>query len=92
MVEPTLIFTLPPLLTFLTASAFGVPHIVDTESFGISSLRAGSGHYTAFVTKNNNWFHFNDSTVLATDPETVGKSKAYILFYIQREFRLPQPS
>eukprot|EP00096_Caligus_rogercresseyi_P009393 TRINITY_DN3185_c0_g1_i1.p1 TRINITY_DN3185_c0_g1~~TRINITY_DN3185_c0_g1_i1.p1 ORF type:complete len:547 (-),score=156.85 TRINITY_DN3185_c0_g1_i1:247-1887(-) len=50
---------------------------------------AGSGHYTAFVTKNNHWYHFNDSTVLASDPETVLKSKAYILFYIQREFRQP---
>uniref|UniRef100_A0A0K2VCM1 Ubiquitin carboxyl-terminal hydrolase n=3 Tax=Lepeophtheirus salmonis TaxID=72036 RepID=A0A0K2VCM1_LEPSM len=50
---------------------------------------AGSGHYTAFVIKNNNWYHFNDSTVLASDSETVLKSKAYILFYIQREFRQP---
>ena len=54
--------------------------------------RAGSGHYTAFVVKNNNWYHFNDSTVLATEPETVAQSKAYILFYIQREFRAPKMS
>ena len=54
-----------------------------------SYFRAGSGHYTAFGTKNSNWYHFNDSTVSVADPETVKHSKAYILFYIQREFRLP---
>ena len=55
-------------------------------------FRAGSGHYTAFVVKNDNWYHFNDSTVLATEPETVAQSKAYILFYIQREFTAPKMS
>ena len=49
----------------------------------------GSGHYTAFGTKNNQWYHFDDSTVSDADPETVKQSKAYILFYIQREFKLP---
>ena len=50
---------------------------------------AGSGHYTAFGTKNSNWYHFNDSTVSTADPNTVKHCKAYILFYIQREFKLP---
>ena len=50
---------------------------------------AGSGHYTAFGTKNSNWYHFNDSTVSVADPDTVKHCKAYILFYIQREFKLP---
>ena len=53
---------------------------------------AGSGHYTAFVIKDSHWYHFNDSNVMATDPDTVARSKAYILFYIQREFRLPAAS
>ena len=51
----------------------------------------GSGHYTAFaVNDGGQWFHFNDSSVRQTEIETVAKCKPYIMFYVRREFRLPQ--
>jgi len=41
------------------------------------------------VVKGGSWFHFNDTQVMTADAEVVAKSKAYILFYIQRQqFRL----
>lgn len=42
----------------------------------------GSGHYTAYGSHKDRWYHFNDSTVTLTNEEAVRKAKAYILFYV----------
>lgn len=46
--------------------------------------RVGSGHYTAYGSHEDHWYHFNDSTVTLTNEDTVKKAKAYILFYVER--------
>ena len=45
-----------------------------------------AGHYTAFANNSQAWFNFNDLNVKETDFQTVQSSRAYILFYVQRDF------
>ena len=45
-----------------------------------------AGHYTAFATNNKAWFNFKDCSVKETDFQNVNSCKAYILFYVQRDF------
>lgn len=50
--------------------------------------RVGSGHYTAYGSHEDRWYHFNDSTVTLTSEDAVRKAKAYILFYVERAERV----
>ncbi|XP_046401306.1 ubiquitin carboxyl-terminal hydrolase 3-like isoform X2 [Ischnura elegans] len=90
-------------VTSLDMSKYMITNLHETRRSGVGSnlydlaavivhhgSGAGSGHYTAFAINDGQWFHFNDSTVKPTEDEVVAKSKAYILFYIRREFSLPR--
>ncbi|CAH0718205.1 unnamed protein product, partial [Brenthis ino] len=92
-------------LSALDMSRFVLANVPDTRRSGRGSFLydlaavivhhgsgAGSGHYTAFAINEDQWFHFNDQTVRATDAGAVASCKPYILFYIRREFSLPAVS
>jgi ubiquitin C-terminal hydrolase len=49
------------------------------------SSRANSGHYTAFVKSDNEWWSLNDERAAKVETETVLKAKAYLLFYQQSD-------
>ncbi|KAG7300332.1 hypothetical protein JYU34_015922 [Plutella xylostella] len=75
---------------FVPASGRGERALYDLAAVIVHhGSGAGSGHYTAFAINEDQWFHFNDQTVRATDAETVASCKPYILFYIRREISLP---
>ena len=42
-----------------------------------------SGHYTACVNKNNQWFSCNDHTVISIDSRNVVTPHSYLLFYVK---------
>ncbi|XP_045500979.1 ubiquitin carboxyl-terminal hydrolase 3-like isoform X1 [Colias croceus] len=89
-------------LRALDMSRFVLANVPDTRRSGLGNYLydlaavivhhgsgAGSGHYTAFAINEEQWFHFNDQTVRATDSSAVATCKPYIMFYIRREFSLP---
>ncbi|XP_038222012.1 ubiquitin carboxyl-terminal hydrolase 3-like isoform X2 [Zerene cesonia] len=89
-------------LSALDMSRFVLANVPDTRRSGLGNYLydlaavivhhgsgAGSGHYTAFAINEDQWFHFNDQTVRATDSSAVATCKPYIMFYIRREFSLP---
>ncbi|CAH0588146.1 unnamed protein product [Chrysodeixis includens] len=91
-------------LRSLDMSGFVLSNVPDTRRSGLGNnlydlaavivhhgSGAGSGHYTAFAINEDQWFHFNDQTVRATDAAAVAACKPYILFYIRRELSLPRP-
>lgn len=45
---------------------------------------AGFGHYTAYAIHDNQWWHFDDSTVQPVEISALKKCKPYILFYVRR--------
>jgi len=46
------------------------------------SGNVGGGHYTSYVRKQGNWYHFNDSSVTEiSNNNTIVTPKAYLLFY-----------
>ncbi|CAG9791001.1 unnamed protein product [Diatraea saccharalis] len=92
-------------LRALDMSRFVLANVPDTRRSGLGTQLydlaavivhhgsgAASGHYTAFAINEDQWFHFNDQTVRATDSSTVASCKPYILFYIRRELTLPAAS
>lgn len=88
-------------LSALDMSRFVLANVPDTRRSGRGGFLydlaavivhhgsgAGSGHYTAFAINEDQWFHFNDQTVRATDASAVASCKPYILFYIRQEIAL----
>ena len=40
-----------------------------------------SGHYTATIKNNNNWYNYDDETITLLNNNKVITNKAYCLFY-----------
>ena len=58
-------------------------HTYDLYGVCNHSGKLQGGHYTSFVkTRNDNWYHFNDTIVSKlNNPKTIISPKAYCLFY-----------
>lgn len=68
--------------------------IVDNQALSPSTFKLvfildHGFHGTVVLVSSGQWFHFNDSTVTACEPDVVARCKAYILFYVRRQIRLP---
>ena len=40
-----------------------------------------SGHYTATIKNNNNWYNYDDTNITLVNPNKIITNKAYCLFY-----------
>jgi ubiquitin C-terminal hydrolase len=78
----------PNNLNMKKYSEKGIPNIYSYDLFGIinHSGTMNSGHYTAIIKINNNWYEFNDSKVRKVEirKNYIVSNLVYCLYYIKK--------
>jgi ubiquitin C-terminal hydrolase len=61
------------------------PSFYDLRSIVVHSGSLHNGHFVAYVRIDDMWYCFDDASVYRSDPDTVSRQEAYLLFYERRQ-------